>query len=77
VVDFQPRAERDPLGTALGAGTSMPASTATAEDVEGGARLVLHAADPQEVAALRDQARLQAGRLPGWSCQASPTAAAN
>jgi hypothetical protein len=74
LADFRPAAERDPLGAALATGTRIPAASAVAEDVAGGARLVLQATDPREIAALRDQARLQAARLPGGSCQASATA---
>jgi hypothetical protein len=70
LVDFRPAAERDPLGAALATGTRIPAASAVAEDVAGGARLVLRATDPREVAALREQARLQASKLPGASCEA-------
>jgi hypothetical protein len=70
LVDFQPAAERDPLGAALAPGTSIPAASAVAEDVASGARLVLRATDPGKIAALRDQARLQAAQLPGGSCEA-------
>jgi hypothetical protein len=63
VVDFRPGPNP---------GTRLTASTASAEDVEGGARLVLHPRDLAELDALRAEVRAQAAQLAAGSCVPLP-----
>jgi hypothetical protein len=46
----------------------MPRSTATAEDIEGGARLLLRPVDPGQLDALRAHARAHADGMPRGQC---------
>jgi hypothetical protein len=49
-------------------GMMMPASTASAEDVEGGARLVLRPKDPAQLEGLRKHARMHAEKMSSGEC---------
>jgi hypothetical protein len=55
-------------GMMMGGGMMMPAATASAEDVEGGARLVLRPNDPAQLGALREHVRIKAQRMAGGEC---------
>jgi hypothetical protein len=46
----------------------MPASTASAEDVEGGARLILRPEDPSRLEPLREHVRMKAERMAQGGC---------
>ncbi len=46
----------------------MPTATATAEDVETGARIVLRPSDPTQLAALRQHAQLHVARMARGEC---------
>ena len=52
----------------MGGGLMMPAATASVEDSEGGARLLLRPKDPAELEALREHARMRAGRMARGAC---------
>jgi hypothetical protein len=56
-------------GMMMGGGMMMPAATASVEDFEGGARLILRPKDPAQLEALREQARMRAGRMARGECQ--------
>jgi hypothetical protein len=55
-------------GGMMGGGMRMPAASASVEDVEGGARLVLRPRDPAQLGALREHVRMQAGRMAHGEC---------
>ena len=55
-------------GMMMGGGMMMPAATASAEDIEGGARLILQPKDPAQLGALREHARMKAQRMAGGEC---------
>lgn len=55
-------------GMRMVGGATMPAATASAENVDGGARLVLRPSDPTQLRALREHARMQTGRMAGGEC---------
>jgi hypothetical protein len=55
-------------GMRMGGGMMMPAATATVEDIEGGARLVLRPKNPAQLEALREHARMRAGRMARGEC---------
>lgn len=55
-------------GMMMGGGMMMPAATATAEDVEGGARLILLPKDATQLDALRDHVRSKAQRMAAGEC---------
>jgi hypothetical protein len=59
---------RDRGGMMMGGGMMMPAATAAVEDIEGGARLVLRPKDPAQLEALREHARMMAGRMARGEC---------
>lgn len=46
-----------------------PTSTATASEIEGGARVELTAKNPEDVAKLQGELRMHAGHLTGGSCE--------
>ena len=46
----------------------MPTATAAAEDIEGGARLILQPKDPAQLGALREHVRMKAQRMAGGEC---------
>jgi hypothetical protein len=52
----------------MGGGMMMPAATASAEDIEGGARLILQPKDPAQLGALREHVRMKAQRMAGGEC---------
>lgn len=49
-------------------GIQLPAATATAEDIDGGAQLVLHAASPADVETIRAHARMRVNRMASGDC---------
>ena len=49
-------------------GMMMPATTGSAEDIEGGARLMLQPKDPAQLGALREHVRMKAKRMAGGEC---------
>ncbi len=49
-------------------GMMMPAATASMEDIEGGARLILRPNDPAQLAALQEHVRMKAQRMAGGEC---------
>ncbi len=55
-------------GMTMGGGMMMPATTASAEDIEGGARLILQPKDPAQLGALREHVRMKAQRMAGGEC---------
>lgn len=55
-------------GMMMGAGMMMPPATASVEDVEGGARVILRPKDPAELAALQEHVRMKAQRMAGGEC---------
>ncbi|MCC6556706.1 MAG: hypothetical protein IT372_27410 [Polyangiaceae bacterium] len=55
-------------GMGRGGGMGMFAATASAEDIEGGARLVLLPNDPAQLEALREHTRLRAERMALGQC---------
>jgi hypothetical protein len=57
-----------PGGKMMGGGMMMPAATASGEDVDGGARLVLQPKDPSQLGALREHVRAKAQRMAGGEC---------
>lgn len=59
-----------PHGEGMGMMMTMAAATATSEEVEGGARLIFEAEDPQEVASLREQVRTHAEEMRSGKCPA-------
>lgn len=56
------------MGMGPHAGMRMPPSTASAEDVDGGARLVLKATDPSQVDVLRQHAKMHAEHIAAGEC---------
>lgn len=50
------------------AGGMMPAATASAENVDGGARIVLRPSDPAQLDALREHARTHAEQMSHGAC---------
>lgn len=48
--------------------TMMPAATASAEDIQDGARLVLRPTDPAQLGALREHIRMHAARMARGEC---------
>ncbi len=50
------------------AGRMMPAATASAEDAEGGARMILRPTDPAQLDALREHAHTHAERMSHGEC---------
>jgi hypothetical protein len=59
----------------LTAGETMPAATASADDVEGGARLVLVPTDPAQLKSLRAHTRMHADRMTRGECGPAPSSA--
>lgn len=55
-------------GGMMGGGMMMPAATASVEDIEGGARLVLRPKDPAQLGALRQHVRARAERMQHGEC---------
>ena len=55
-------------GMMMGGGMMMPAATALAEDIDGGARLVLRPKDPAQLGALREHVRMKAQRMAAGEC---------
>lgn len=55
-------------GMKMGGGMMMPSATASAEDIEGGARLVLQPKDLAQLGALREHVRMKAQRMAGGEC---------
>lgn len=55
-------------GMMMGGGMMMPAATALAEDIEGGARLILQPKDPAQLGALRENVRMKAQRMAAGEC---------
>lgn len=68
----QNRLDGKPMGRGTGGlvpgGMMIPATTASAEDIEGGARLVFEPKDISQVEAIRDQARVRAARMATGEC---------
>ncbi|MEO8261537.1 MAG: hypothetical protein ABI566_03120 [Pseudolysinimonas sp.] len=54
-------------GMMMGGGM-MPAATASVEDIESGARLILQPKDPAQLGALREHVRMKAQRMVGGEC---------
>ena len=52
----------------MGGGMMTPAATASVEDIEGGARLVLRPKDPAQLAALREHVHKKAEQMAGGEC---------
>jgi hypothetical protein len=52
----------------MGAGMMMPPATASSEDIEGGARLILQPKDLAQLEALREHVRMKAQRMAGGEC---------
>ncbi len=57
-----------PDGMMMGGGMMMPAATASVEDIEGGARLILRPNDPAHLATLQEHVRMKAQRMAGGEC---------
>lgn len=55
-------------GMMTGGGMMMPAATAAAEDIEGGARLILQPKDPAQLGALSEHVRMKAQRMAAGEC---------
>lgn len=55
-----------------GGGMMMPTATASVEDIDAGARLVLSPQDPAQLQALREHARMLAGRMASGDCPMMP-----
>lgn len=55
-------------GMMKGRGMKMPAATASVDDIDGGARLILRPHDPAQLAALQEHARMKAQRMAGGEC---------
>lgn len=55
-------------GMMMGGGMMMPAATASVEDIEGGARLVLRPKEAGKLEALREHARMRAERMANGEC---------
>lgn len=55
-------------GMMMTGGMMTPAATASVEDIEGGARLVLRPKDPAQLAALRAHVHMKAERMAGGQC---------
>jgi hypothetical protein len=55
-------------GVRMDHGMTMPAATASAEDIEGGARLVLKPKDPSQLEALRQHAQMHARMMARGEC---------
>lgn len=55
-------------GMMMGGGMMMPAATASVEDIETGARLILKPKDPAQLGALREHVRMKAQRMAGGEC---------
>ena len=55
-------------GMMMGGGMMMHAATASAEDIEGGARLILQPKDAAQLGALREHVRMKAQRMAGGEC---------
>jgi uncharacterized protein YceK len=55
-------------GMMMGGGMMMSAATASAEDLEGGARLILQPKDPGQLGALREHVRMKAQRMTAGEC---------
>lgn len=55
-------------GMMMGGGMMMPAATASVEDIDGGARLVLRPKEAGKLEALREHARLRAERMANGEC---------
>jgi hypothetical protein len=56
-------------GMMMGGGRMMPAATASAEDIESGARLSLQPKDPAQLGALSEHVRMKAQRMAAGHCQ--------
>ncbi len=52
----------------MGGGMMMPAATASVEDLESGARLILQPKDPAQLGALREHVLMKAQRMAGGEC---------
>jgi hypothetical protein len=55
-------------GMMMGGGMMMPAATASAEGIEGGARLILQPSDPAQLGTLREHVRMKAQRMASGEC---------
>lgn len=55
-------------GMMMGGAMMMPAATASAEDIEGGARLLLQPKDPAQLGALREHVWMKAQRMAAGEC---------
>ncbi len=55
-------------GMMMGGGMMMPAATASVEDLEGGARLILRPNDPAHLATLQEHVRMKAKRMAHGEC---------
>ncbi len=55
-------------GMMMGGGMMMPAATASVEDIEGGARMVLQPKDPAQLGSLREQVGMKAKRMADGEC---------
>lgn len=53
----------------MAGGMMMPAATASVEDIEAGARLILWPKDPAQLGALRDHVHMKAQRMTAGECQ--------
>lgn len=58
----------DQGGMMMGGGMMMPAATASVEDIEGGARLILQPKDPAQLGALREHVRMKSQRMAAGEC---------
>lgn len=58
----------DREGMILSGGMMMTVATASVEDIESGARLILRPKNPAQIHALREHARIRARRMAGGEC---------
>jgi hypothetical protein len=59
-------------GVMTSEGMMMPAASASVEEIEGGARLVLRPKDAARLATLREHVRMHAGRMASGDCPMMP-----